>query len=368
MITHMRSLKPGINLNPDSDAHVRLAVTAGLGEGLVGDIRATYLDIFPSSAREDALNRFKADNRLPDVTGAQWKGTVTAVGIDGALVSPGDVLIAESGERSYRVTVGGTIAMGTVDVTAEADQVGSDYNLDIGELLTFDNPPPNVQDTASVAGTTTQGSNTETVPELRTRIIDHDVQEPAGGNATDYEREALAASPDVLTAIIDRNQPQGAGRLDLYISAGTTNIDEAVDNGDPVLRLAPAPLIAEVQVAIDREMVTTDTVTVRTYTEQVVDVPVFVDPLPGFVIGGGGPTDITETIQKVVQKYLYGLEANENESVIVRVSDIEALLDSQKGITIKDRKVPDLGAGVTNLELDWGILASPGTITVSQFV
>jgi uncharacterized phage protein gp47/JayE len=367
MKTHMRSLKPGINLTADSDAVIRMSTVAGVAEGLYAEMRAVFLDIWPLTSREEALRRHQDDNRLPDIGAAKWSGTLRVVGTDGSVVSVNDILIAESGERSYLVTVGGTIAGGVVTVTAEAEQAGTTGNLDDADILTFEAPPPGIQDSAVVESTITQGSNEETLTELRERIVSHELQEPSGGNATDYEREGLAASSDVLSSVINRFKPRGAGTLDLYITAGTTNIDAAVDAGDPVLRIPSAGLITTVQDHIDSLLVTTDDVLVPTPTELNVDVPVFVEVLPGYVIGGGGANDVTPIIEAIVQKYLYKLLPTQAGPVKVRISELEALLDSQIGVTISDRKVSDLGAGQTNLELAWGQLAAPGVITVSAF-
>ncbi len=370
MKANLQILAPGVNLNDDSEWVLSMKVLAGALAGVHADGRATFLDIFPATARLAALQRHQADWGLPDVIGAKWKGTIDLTGANGSTVSVGDRLIAASGEREYELRTGGTVAGGVLTVDVEAVLSGETYNLETGTLLTFVVIPPGLDSTGTIASTTTEGSNDEDETELAARIQLVEQEPPSGGNQRDYERFAFEADSDVLSAAVQR-QSRGPGTLDIWITAGTVDIEAAIDASDPVLRLPSAGMRADVLAAVQLVNVMTDDVEVPAPSEVNVDVTVGVLPMPGWVIGGAGSDDVAPLVEALIEKYLYQLlPSSENGPVEVSAAGLEREIDSLIGVALLERKVFDLnpGGATTNLILAWGELAKPNTLTVQEFV
>lgn len=363
MKDRLRGLIPGVNLSDDSEWVVKMKITAGAVAGLYADQYATYLDIFPITSRRDALFRHKADWGLPDVEGAPWRGTVTVSGIDGSTVAVGERLIAASGEREYKLLEPVLISGGIHEVQVEAVAPGVKFNVDTGVLLTFVATHPQIDSTAVVASTLVEGSNDETETELAERIQDHEQMAPSGGNQTDYERLALEASSEVLSAAVQRGSPRGPGTLDVWITAGTEDIAAAIVAGETPIRIPSAALRQSVLDYIVTKQVATDNVAVPEPTEVAVALTIALRPLPGYVSGGGGSNDVNPLARQIIDTYLYSLAPDtEDGPVEISASELERELDALVGVVIDDRKVFDIGSGTTNRVLNWGELAIPGVI------
>lgn len=102
-----------------------------------------------------------------------------------------------------------------------------------------------------------KGRDLETPAEMLARIQDHDRKLDTGGNIVAYERLAKEASPAVVTATAIKHA-RGVSTMDVVITSGTTNIEEAVANGEAVVRTPSSELIAEVEEYVNDKKPTTD--------------------------------------------------------------------------------------------------------------
>ena len=110
-----------------------------------------------------------------------------------------------------------------VVVRASGDQQNSNGsgtigNLDIGAVLPFVNPLPNVKKNTIVVSQVVTGADKESTASYRTRILDRFQKRPQGGALADYEQWAEEA-PGTLNAYpLTSDTP---GQVDVYIESST---------------------------------------------------------------------------------------------------------------------------------------------------
>lgn len=117
----------------------------------------------------------------------------------------------------------------TVLVRASSDQAGGNGagaigNLDVGALLTFVNPLPNVEREATVLNEIVTGADGEATEVYRQRILDRFQKQPQGGAYADYEMWAVEPAGILHAYPYTSLFP---GQVDVYIEATVAS------SGDP---------------------------------------------------------------------------------------------------------------------------------------
>ena len=135
----------------------------------------------------EAWAALKAVIRLP---ATQATGTITFTGVNGTVLSSGVAVVRGDG-KTYTTTTGGTVASGTVTVSATADAdpgglLGAFGNCDIGTVLSLGTAVAGIAAAGAAATAFTGGADLETDDSLRARML-LAYQVPAhGGSAADY--------------------------------------------------------------------------------------------------------------------------------------------------------------------------------------
>lgn len=382
-LTYLKGLKPEINRDQqDSDWYIRGQVVGGVVAGAYADQRKISDDAFPQSARRDALERH-LDLYFGGgfIEAQQSEGSVGVTGTIGATIPVNSELVYGPNGNVYRTSEVFTFteATGSVPVTSVA--AGQDQNLLEGASLTFSSPIVGINSGAVALTDLSDGRNVESNDQARDRILARLRTPPAGGTRNDYRAWAREADPSVVDAEVIRFL-YGPGTVGVVLTAGTTDIDAAVDAGDPVVREPSDQLVARVQEYIDIRKPLTDCATVLKPTPVAVDVTVKVRFVDGDLstIPAGQELTQEELVVREVKRAIYKTPAGGRRfgaSGFVVASEIEETIDfnlSASPVTvgalgeyILDRQVEDLAASGPNrfvLETD---LPEPGTIVVELF-
>jgi uncharacterized phage protein gp47/JayE len=382
-LTYLKGLKPEINRDQqDSDWFIRGQVVGGVVAGAYADQRKISDDAFPQSARRDALERH-LDLYFGSgfIQAQQAEGTIGVTGTVGAAIAINTELVYSPNGNVYKTSNSFTFTTTTGAVPVISVAAGQDQNLLEGASLTFSSPIIGVNSTAVALTDISDGRNVESNDEARERILARLRTPPAGGTRNDYRAWAKEADPSVVDAEVIRFL-YGPGTVGVVLTAGTTDIDAAVDAGDPVVREPSNQLVQRVQEYIDIKKPLTDCATVLKPTPISIDVTVKVRFVDGGLntIPAGQQLTQEQLVVREVKRAIYKTPAGGRRfgaSGFVVASEIEETIDfnlSSSPITVgaigefvTDRQVLNLSASGANryvLETD---LPEPGTITVELF-
>lgn len=383
-LLHLKTLKPEINTDQtDSDWWVRSRVVGGVVAGIYADQTKIANDAFPQSARREALERHLNTYFDEGFTPAtQSVGTVRMTGATGSSVAAGVQLIYDPNGNVY--TVDSAVAFGTatsVEASVTSVNAGQDQNLLEGAELSIPAAPAGVDPTATVfAGNLSDGRDIETNEQASARILAQIRTPLAGGKVSDYVRFALDADNSVVSANVIRF-PFGFGTVGVVITAGTTDIDTALDNGDPVVLIPSAALVATVQEYIESVNPITDCATVLAAASVPVNVTVSVRYQTGDndTILSGQTLTQEELVVREVKRAIYKTPPGGRQlggSGFIVCSEIEEVIDlnlsatpyteGNKAQILLDRQVEDLSATGANLLILGTQIGVPGTITVVE--
>lgn len=384
-LTLLKNLKPEVNTaQTDSDWWVRSRVVGGIFAGVYADQRKIADDAFPQSARHDALA-----NHLQLYFGEGFKaaspalGNLLVSGATGTTIPVGQQFQYGPNGNLYAATTAVTLTLAPTGVVPVQSVVtGQDQNLLLAATLSVLQPPIGLGTTATVYGANmSDGRNDETDPEAAARILTQIRQPLAGGKVADYQQFALSADSTVVSASVIRF-PFGFGTVGVIITAGTNDIDTALDTGIPITLIPSDALVAKVQAYIETQNPVTDCATVLKPASTTQDVSVVVRLFQGTLdtILTGQTLTQRGLIQREVQRAIYKTPAGGRvfgASGYVVCSEIEEMLDlnlgaepyatGNKAQILLDRQVGNLSASGPNRGLLGYEIAFPGTITVTEF-
>lgn len=381
--TILKTLKPEVNVDQeDSDWWIRSQVVGGVFSGIYADQRKIADDAFPQNARREALQK-----HLQTYFGRDFNPPQPSIGdvmisgpIGGTLPAHTQFIYGPNG-NTYQSILDVTLTAATGVATILSDGSGQSQNLLSGVILQLSSPPAGFGSSATAVTDIADGKDEETNESAAAEILAFIQQPPAGGTAADYIRFGQQADPSVVDVSVIRFL-NGLGTLGMVITAGTTNIDSALNNGQPVVREPSQALIDEVQAYVNTQKVETDCVEV--FGPQVLFLNVTVKVR--YVSGTGSTiepnTGLTQDdlVRREVKRAIYktppGGRRFGGQGFVV-ASEIEEVIDlgaSAAPYTIgtyaqilSDRDVLDLSATGPNLMILPTQLVEPGTITVTGF-
>lgn len=380
----LKTLKPEVNTSQtDSDWWVRAQVVGGVFSGIYADQKKISDDAFPQSARREALEKhlnLYFDEGFTDAT--QALGNVLVSGATGSIIPVSTQFQYEPNGNLYTAT--STVNFGsaaTASVPVLSVSTGQNQNLLEGAELSLPSPPAGVNPTAIVyGGNLSDGRDIETNEQASARILAQVRTPLAGGKVSDYEKFALDASTSVTSAKVIRF-PFGFGTVAVVITAGTTDIDTAIDNGDPIILTPSAALVQAVQDYIETKNPTTDCAFVIAPAEISIDATVrvrFASGNASSILTGQTLTQ-EQLVQREVRRAIYKTPPggrNLGGSGFVVASEIEEVLDLNLGADpytlgnyaeiLLDRQVDDLSASGANRMILANEVAVPGVITVIE--
>lgn len=380
-LLELQSLKPNeVNVDQtDSDWYIRGSVVGGVVAGVYSDQRLVANDAFPQRARREALGNF-LELYLNDTFRAAQpsEGFVKVTGTPGSSIPVLQQFLYEPNGNVYQASSGVDFDAATaVIVPVISVNTGQAQNLLSLAPLTVSSPPAGVNVDASASGDLSDGRDEETNEEAAARILARIRTPIAGGTASDYAQWAVEADPSVVEANVLRF-PFGLGTVGVVIAAGTTNIDEALDNGQPVVRIPSQALVDRVQAYLETKRPITDCVTVLAPTGVDVDVTVRVAFVSGDLdtVPAGQSLTQEELVQREVERAIYKTPPGGRQigaSGYVLASEIEEVIDLGLSASVYtlgqipillDRQVDDLTVSHPNYPLNGAQVALPGTITV----
>ncbi len=376
----LKNLKPEVDVKKtDSDWYIRGSVVGGVLAGMYADQRKLADDAFPQSARREALQKhlktyFDGDFIQPTSS----IGDVAVTGLDGTVIPQLTEFVYEPNGNSYQSTEEITLDGTTGLLPVQSVLTGQSQNLLDGAELTVSSPPAGLESIGVTSGVIGGGRDVETNEEAAARILDFIRSPPAGGTATDYRRFAMNADPSVTDASIIRFI-NGLGTIGVIITAGTTDIDAALDSGTPVVREPSQDLVDLVQAVVDAQGVVTDCAIVAGPNPVNLDVTVRVRLVSGTLATVEPNSGLTyeELIQREVKRAIYKTPPGGRllgGSGFVVCSEIEEVID--EGLSsnpyavgtyaqiLTDRQVDDLALTGPNLLLSAVDMAEPGSISV----
>ena len=390
----LKSIKPSLNTNDkNSDFVIRGKAFTGIASGLYGDQQKVRNDIWVRSARPEAVIEHGLDWGIERQPATKSKCTSAPLtGTNGTVVGPGDLTFLYAPTNVlYTNTTGGTVSGGILNVAIQSETTGQIGNVLAPDELIIVSPPTGIDPTVTLTASISDGSDIESIDSLRQRIINRMQNAPAGGNETDYPNFAFDADPSVRSAFI-RRFGRGLGTVDAYITTGTTDIDNAVTNGIPIVRIPGAGVIATVQAYYDSHVPLTDCPRVYAPAQENINATVKVVLASGLTLSSV-PSDATynplnlnvqQLIQREVKRVIYKLPVGGrvlpgSPNGYVTASDIEESLDVwlsavKDPITgvylgklpiLADRQCQPLDSPNVNKQLSANALAEPQTIIVT---
>lgn len=382
-LTWLKGLKPEVNTDQtDSDWWIRSQVVGGVFSGVYADQRKISEDAFPQNARHEALENFLQlyfNESFEAATVAI--GNVKVTGITTSTVPVGTEFSYTPNGNTYQATETVVLDGPSGIVPVQSINPGQSQNLLEGATLNISSPPPGIDSTANVYGANlSDGKNEETDDEAKTRILNRIRNPLSGGTVTDYQQWANDADPSVNDANVIR-YIYGPGSVGVVITAGTTDIDEAVTNGEPVVRIPSSGLIEEVQFYIDARKPLTDCAHVLAPSLKSIAVTVHVryETGDGTSVPNGQTLTQEELVVREVKRAIYKTPPGGRRigsTGFVLASEIEEVLDAGLSTTpytegefaqiLRDRQVQDLSASGVNLIIGETELAEPGVITVVE--
>lgn len=387
-LDNLAVLQPSVDVSSqDTDWYIRAQVTGGVVAGLYNDLDLLENDIFPQSARSDAVQKHLA-TFFPPGQGNTFKAATPADGFvmvqntsgSPVTVPTSMILVYSPNGNQYQPTVSVVIAAGAtgqIDVESQAD--GQSQNLVAGAQFTITNPPAGLAATGLAITDLASGSNLETYQAAAARLLARLQSPPAGGTATDYQNYALNV-PGVTSARAIRFI-YGLGTMGVAITSGTSDIDEAINNGEPIVRQPSQDLINEVTAALIAQVPETDCAYVIPPAEFTQDVTVNVSYTSGDgdTIPAGQTLTQQQLVVREVSRAIYKTPPGGRllgASGFVVAADIEETLDNNLGNTaysqgqfvqiLSDRQVLPLSSSGYNRGMLAFQLADPGTITVVE--
>lgn len=384
-LTVLKALKPDVDISrQDSDWWIRSRVVGGIVAGVYADQRLIANDAFPDRAREDAVLRFLNLYFNGGYTPAtQSIGNAVVTGIPGAVIPQSLQLIYTPNGNAYQTletivlpSVTGTSTTGLVPL--QSVLAGQAQNLLPYAQLVIASPPSGIAPGVTVdLNGLADARDQETVSEARARIVKRIQQPISVGRISDYEQYSIAADPSVTSASVVR-YPFGLGTVAVYITSGTTNIDEAVDSGQPISVIPSDALIAKVQAFLDINSPVTDCVSVikPSTISQNVTVNVRYASGNGSTILSGQTLTQDELVQREVKRAIYktpvgGTQIGGSGFVVASVIEqtIDVALSNESVETgsipiLLDRQVLPLSSSGFNRGVLANEVPTPGTITV----
>lgn len=199
----------------EQDVYQRRTFARGASRAMAAAVSGIYqfaarvvAELLPSTAEGWGILKWAQIRGLTRTPAQAATLTVTFTFTGAATVTDGAVLTRASDGAEY--TLDGAVtrgSAGTATGTVIASERGSASALDVGAVLTLSTPVSGVSSTVTVSAVQVVGADLETLPALKTRLLQRLANPAQGGALADYEGWALAASSTVTAAWAYSNDP-----------------------------------------------------------------------------------------------------------------------------------------------------------------
>lgn len=189
-------------IQPGTDHYIR--ATASSNALLIGYSNLAQRDAARRvlEADLDELHEIRKELGMPEVNASRSSGQLS-VGYVGAgsTTIPSGTQFLMANSLQGQVTANTTVSDGGIVPAASID-VGAETNLNVGDKVTFINPPLNVLTEATVTTAFTGGLDDETESRLRDRILNRLKNAPRGENWAQIVEWCLEASAAIQYAFV----------------------------------------------------------------------------------------------------------------------------------------------------------------------
>ena len=265
-------------------------------------------------------------------------GLVTISGTLGTTI-PSDFMVATKSGKIYKTTIETVIPEeGSVKVLVKAQEVGSSYNAEIGDISSI---PVEYKGIDSVTNeeVITNGTDDETYEHLYNRYYSKVSTISTSGNKTDYENWALS-----VTGVGSATCIPGAGNVKVIISNSNK-------------RAADEELIQAVYDYIDSvRPLLAGTLTITTVKEITINVTANIDIDSSVTL-----SDIQDLFKTAIETYF---DDTVYTSKKISIAKLGALLINIDGVT--DYSNLKINTGTDNISLAEDEIAVVGTVTLEE--
>lgn len=212
------TLGQAIPLLPKAAFRVLSSAIAGVFTILYKFASWQFLQIFPSTADEESLERWGELVGIIRTPAVQAQIEIECTGTDGAEVLTGTRIVDNISGVVYLIDSDVTIAGGVGTTTMIATQGGSIGNVTNGTLLSFVTPLGGINNKCTVTDTIVTGIDKEDVDVYRSRVVDRFRKVPQGGAFADYEAWAVEVA-DIINAYPYSGDVEGT--VEVFSESGT---------------------------------------------------------------------------------------------------------------------------------------------------
>jgi hypothetical protein len=199
---------PQVMPDPGSEVYVRFLAIAQQ-QAVMYNILQQQIDArLVDTATGDDLDRVLNQYGLQRKPSTSSEGFIQLISTASQTLVVG-MLLSSTNSLQYQVATSGVYAPNANVPVISVDQ-GSDTNLGIGIILTWENPLPLMQTTSPVSVALTGGSDQETDAQARTRLIETIQNPPQAGNAQQMINLSTSVDPLVQAGFLYSNYA-GAG-------------------------------------------------------------------------------------------------------------------------------------------------------------
>jgi len=264
-------------LLPNSTLAIVSRANSGAAHLLHGHLEYNSMQILPSTAEKDSLDRHASLWGVKREGKKAASGAVIVTGTDGADILAGELL--SIGALQYVVLSTVEISGGTVNVDVRATTNGADTNRAAGSILNFVNPIAGVDSQATVESSGLTGGYDGDSDEVLLSNLSSRIQQPPHGGA-DFDYIEFAKRVPGVTRVFPFPLNRGPGTVDVtFLRDGDANpipnaaqiqdVQDSIDSARPVtaecIVFAPveaplnpviqiSPNTAAVQAAIEAEL------------------------------------------------------------------------------------------------------------------
>ena len=308
-----------------------------------------YNQIFTSLMDDDAVITRATEYGLTRTPATIWKGTGTATGTDGTLIAAGKLCTYE--DSAYEVLSDVTILGGTATVSLKALTAGEDYAREVADELSWSTPQSGLDAELTIASTTQEAEDQETISALRARLLSRQRNQPQGGAIPDFIKWSLEVS-GIAEAFIDRPSP------------GYVNVYPLADVDDPADRIPSSAKLTEVEDYINDDH--------RYPFGRPADVLEMDELTFSVELSNLSPDSaaLRATIETAIDSYLYSRRPQQYDDDPDPINEIsageivaQAIAAGAKQITVVLKNAGGSDISDTGYELEIDELAVPGTKT-----
>lgn len=191
---------PNVSVDPGSDIYIRFSAISNQISLLYSNLLVQYNATMIATATGSDLDLLLSNYGLSRKSASVSEGFITIVCSVSTTVTTGTTLTGPNG-LLYQVSQGGVFANGA-SIEIQSVDVGSQTNLPIGSIFTWNNTPAATQATCAAFTAITGGSDLENDSSARTRLQAHLQNPPAMGNWQQLVELASSSDPLVQTAFV----------------------------------------------------------------------------------------------------------------------------------------------------------------------